>query len=386
MNRSTIEDNADLNIETQASGCTETSLAQGVFSALSLRISELCPSAIDSLKNLNGNLHQSMSSNSLPGDYCNFEEDAWGIVGLVLGLGYSVVALYHFGLCDAVLNVKDLMLSWISYDLSGHSLSVSNESDIPLCMGSCIALPFVADFCQRHELANIDFDLLYGRYCLLISQLLNLKKSGAVYQNFLMASCIGAGSFLSCILDIGVHTVKIDDVKHLMEILRSTYNLSYPPACFGGMLGVVNALGAGVGDVFHMYPLATISQLNYDQVVFFLICSREFHVSEFFISVSQESMFVSGPLLSSPACEILATSMVQEIFLIAKDSSDLQIKKYASWALSLLRLKLRSSELPNLSCSQNISTSSNSQTFEEESLVWRLCMWLRDINQIKVIH
>lgn len=96
-------------------------------------------------------------------------------------------------------------------------------------------------------------------------------------------------------------------------------------------------------------------------------------------------MFVSGPVLSSPACEILATSMVQEIFLIAKDSSDLQIKKYAAWALSLLRCRLRSSELPNLSCSQNISTSSNSQTFEEESLVWRLCMWLRDINKIKVM-
>ncbi|KAG6524249.1 hypothetical protein ZIOFF_014155 [Zingiber officinale] len=361
LNRNTIEDNADLNSETQPSGYTEASLAQSVFSTLSLRISELCPSAMDSLKNLNGNLHHLMSSNSLPGAYCNIEEDAWSIVGLVLGLGYSVVALYHFGLCDAVLNIKDLLFSWISYDFSGHSLSVSDESDIPLCMGSCIALPFVAAFCQRHELAKIDFDLLYGRYCLLISQLLNLKKSGAVYQNFLMASCIGAGSFLSCILDIGVHTVKIDDVKHLMEILRSTYNLSYPPACFGGMLGVVNALGAGAGDVLHMYPLATISQLNYDQ----------------------ESMFVSGPVLSSPACEILATSMVQEIFLIAKDSSDLQIKKYAAWALSLLRCRLRSSELPNLSCSQNISTSSNSQTFEEESLVWRLCMWLRDINKIK---
>ncbi|XP_042456938.1 protein RST1-like [Zingiber officinale] len=361
LNRNTIEDNADLNSETQPSGYTEASLAQSVFSTLSLRISELCPSAMDSLKNLNGNLHHLMSSNSLPGAYCNIEEDAWSIVGLVLGLGYSVVALYHFGLCDAVLNIKDLLFSWISYDFSGHSLSVSDESDIPLCMGSCIALPFVAAFCQRHELAKIDFDLLYGRYCLLISQLLNLKKSGAVYQNFLMASCIGAGSFLSCILDIGVHTVKIDDVKHLMEILRSTYNLSYPPACFGGMLGVVNALGAGAGDVLHMYPLATISQLNYDQ----------------------ESMFVSGPVLSSPACEILATSMVQEIFLIAKDSRDLQIKKYAAWALSLLRCRLRSSELPNLSCSQNISTSSNSQTFEEESLVWRLCMWLRDINKIK---
>lgn len=95
-------------------------------------------------------------------------------------------------------------------------------------------------------------------------------------------------------------------------------------------------------------------------------------------------MFVSGPVLSSPACEILATSMAQEIFLIAKDSSDLQIKKYAAWALSLLRLRLQSSELPNLS-SQNVSTSSNSQTFEEESLVWRLCMWLRDINKIKVM-
>ncbi|XP_065012518.1 protein RST1-like isoform X1 [Musa acuminata AAA Group] len=355
-------------LEGQNTRITEISLLQDIINTLSLMICKLCPAATDSLKNLNVSFspsQQSMSSNLFLGNLYDLEEDGWGVVGLVLGLGNSVIALYRFGAYDAILKIKDLLVSWISYDLHGPGSLVSNElSEIPLCMGSCLALPTVAAFCQRNELVNIDFDFLFGSYYSLISELLSLKKSGSAYQNLLVASCIGAGSFLSCIMSLGMHMVKFDNVKHLMEVLRTTYTSSFPPpVCFAGMLGVVNAFGAGAGDLIQMYPQATNFQLNCEQ----------------------ESSFVSGPILYSPACETLSTSMVQEMFLIAKDSKDQQIKNYAAWALSFLRCRWWSSEFQDMISSQNSSLSSNSsaQTFDEESLVWKLCLWLSDVNKNK---
>ncbi|WOL02957.1 protein RST1 isoform X1 [Canna indica] len=359
----------DLDLEGERTGIIETSLLQDIIGTLSVIICELCPSVTGSFKNLNDSFRfsgRSLSSELLLGDP-NLE-DVWGVAGLVLGLGYTVVALYHFGFYDAVIKIKDLLISWISYDSSRNgSLLFSELSDIPLCMGSSLVLPTVAAFCERYELANFDFDFLYGRYYSLISELLNLKKSGTIYENFLMASCIGAGSFLSCILNTGVHLVKFDDVKHLMEVLRTTYNSSYPHhVCFGGMLGVANAFGAHAGDLVQVSPQATILQLNYEQ----------------------ESAFISCPILSSPSCEMLSTSMVQEIFLIAKDSKDQQMKKYAAWALSFLRHQWWSSEFPNKIASQNSSIISNSQaqTFDEDSLVWKLCLWLRELNKNKAVN
>ncbi|URE08649.1 hypothetical protein MUK42_23257 [Musa troglodytarum] len=355
-------------LEGQNTRITEISLLQDIVSTLSLMICKLCPAATDSLKNLNVSFspsQQSMSSNLSLGNLYDLEEDRWGAAGLVLGLGNSVIALYRFGAYDAILKIKDLLVSWISYDFHGPGSLMSNElSEIPLCMGSCLALPTVAAFCQRNELVNIDFDFLFDSYYSLISELLSLKKSSSAYQNLLVASCIGAGSFLSCIMNLGMHVVKFDNVKHLMEVLRTTYTSSFPPpVCFAGMLGVVNAFGAGAGDLIQMYPQATNFQLNGEQ----------------------ESSFVSGPILYSPACETLSTSMVQEMFLIAKDSKDQQIKNYAAWALSFLRCRWWSSEFQDMISSQSSSLSSNSsaQTFDEESLVWKLCLWLSDVNKNK---
>lgn len=97
-------------------------------------------------------------------------------------------------------------------------------------------------------------------------------------------------------------------------------------------------------------------------------------------------MFISGPVLSSPSCEKITTSIIQEMFLLAKDSNDQQIKSYAAWALSFLRYQWWSSESQNFVSSENklISHNSLAQTFDEKSLGWTICMWLRDINRNKV--
>lgn len=83
---------------------------------------------------------------------------------------------------------------------------------------------------------------------------------------------------------------------------------------------------------------------------------------------------------------MLSTSMVQEMFLVAKDSKDQLIKQYASWAVSFLRHRWWSKEFQNVNGSRtsSIDFHQSSQNFAEESLVWKLCLWLNDMNYNKV--
>jgi len=63
---------------------------------------------------------------------------------------------------------------------------------------------------------------------------------------------------------------------------------------------------------------------------------------------------------------------------VAKESKDQQIKQYSAWTISFLREKW-SKELQNIN-----SESAQSQSFAEDSLVSKLCLWLRDIDVNKV--
>jgi hypothetical protein len=132
-------------------------------------------------------------------------------------------------------------------------------------MGSCLALPSVVAFCQKVELLNDDLDALFNRYTSLASELLNLNKSGIIFQNLLMAICIGAGSFLSSILNDGVHAMEFNGVKSLLDTLRHIYTHPFPPLVhLGGMFGVVNAFGAGAGDVTGVFSKPMTSQIKHE--------------------------------------------------------------------------------------------------------------------------
>lgn len=94
-----------------------------------------------------------------------------------------------------------------------------------------------------------------------------------------------------------------------------------------------------------------------------------------------------GPVLTSSVGETLSTSMIQEIFLLAKDAEDDHIKDYAAWAISFLRSRWLSKNqiIFDDDCSQRNSSDSNQSTsFSDESLVWNLSQWLRDLNFEKV--
>nr|CAD1842905.1 unnamed protein product [Ananas comosus var. bracteatus] len=140
---------------------------------------------------------------------------------------------------------------------------------------------------------------------------------------------------------------------------RCIYSNPYPPLVhLAGMFGVVNAFGAGAGDLTNTCSQPINLQTNYEQ----------------------EASFIRGPILACPACETLSTSLVQEIFLVSKDSKDQAMQNFAAWAISFLRNRLWPMESDGVNGSQS---SSISQSFPEDALVLKLSLWLRDINSDK---
>ncbi|XP_020572456.1 protein RST1 isoform X2 [Phalaenopsis equestris] len=357
-------------VEVDSNRLIEENLLRDVIKNLIMVLSELCPHASDSLQNLieyfllDG--HDSVEASSLLPQWKldSFEEEPWGVAGIVLGLGICVVAMHRLGLNDAILIMKDILLSWIpSLESSKKSSLIFNElTDISLAVGACLAIPIVVAFCQNVDLMIGKINTILIRYVSLVSELLNSKESGIHYQNLRMASCVGVGSFVSCILNYGVHSIRYDDIKILLEDLRNGYTASHPPIVqLGAMIGVVNAFGAAAGDL------------------------TDKHLQDSFLPVSLDrkgSDFVRGPIILSPTCENLSTSFVQELFFVAKESKDQQIRKHAAWAVAFLRQKWCSKTFQEIECSKGIPMPSalQSQSVPEDSIVWKLCSWLSNIN------
>ncbi|CAM0879759.1 unnamed protein product [Alopecurus aequalis] len=337
----------------------ERASVEEILQTMTASLVKLCPSSCYSLKKLS--VCGLFSMEGMEENYDGLDDDPWAIAGLVLGLGNSVIALYRLGAYEDVIELKNILISWIP-DVDSSSILFDELNSISLCMGSCLALPSVIAFCQRVELLNDDLDALFNRYTSLATELLNLKKSGTVFQNLLMAICIGAGSLLSCILNDGMHAMKFADVKKFLDTVRNIYTHPYPPLVhLGGMFGAVNAFGAGAGDLTGICWKSINSQIKHEQ----------------------ESSLVQGPILTSPVGETLSTAMIQEIFLLAKDAEDNHIQNYAAWAISFLRNRwlLKNQNLHDDDSSQgNSIDSSQSTSFSAESLVWNLSLWLRDLN------
>ncbi|XP_048128123.1 protein RST1 [Rhodamnia argentea] len=348
----------------------EVELIGNIIRSLSLTILELTKSSSQLLRNLCECFSNDMVENGRhkSPDFLNedcdlVEEDTWGLAGLVLGLGSSITAVYRTGEIDATLKIKDLIISWFPHakPFIWSSDSCDEGYKMLLSVGSCLALPLVVAFCQRVELMDVgELDHLINGYRELISELLSVKKSGALHQSLLMASCAGAGSLLACVLKEGIDSIEVGCLKELLDLLRRCYSDPQPPStCLGGMLGIVNSLGAEAGFVL-IHP----SSSN---------CSRD---------RLKESSHVICALLSSPVCEPLLTSSMQEIFLVAQQSDDNELQHYSAWALSFLRHSLWSKEVKVDDHVQTDTTVSEvvSQNFSNDSVVMKLCSWLTNVN------
>lgn len=282
--------------------------------------------------------------------YDYMEDDIWGVSGLVIGLASSVTAIYRSGCIDAVRKIKDLIISWVPLD---NPL----DQELILSTGACLALPFLVSFLQKVEMVDdAEVEYLLSGYRELINELLSTKKSGAFRQSLLMASCVGAGNFLGCILNEGIHSLDAKCVKDLLDTFKKIYSNPQPPLMhLGAMLGVVNALGAGAGTLFLHFPLPLSGSS----------------------SKQKESSYITGPLFSNAVMELNLTSLIQDIFLVAQHSDDCQLQHYAAWAVSVLRHYIWSSDLHNEDRAKHKSAS---QTFPDDGIVMKLSLWLMNLN------
>ncbi|RDX62949.1 Protein RST1, partial [Mucuna pruriens] len=293
----------------------------------------------------------------------DLEEDIWGVAGLVLGLATSISAIYRAGELETVIKIKNLVISWLPlvHSLVERSTFQGEESEIVLALGSCIALPTIVAFCQRMELMDdAELDHIVVGFKELISELIAVKKYGILHNSLLMASCVGAGTVLSCILNEGVYSIEAERVKCLLELFRKCYLNPFPFLVhLGGMLAVVNAIGAGAEILVNMnFP-------NY---------TRQY-------GYQKESSSVMRPLLSSSDFEPYLTSLVQEMFLVAQNSDNHQLQQFASWVLAFLRHHLWSKEHLGVDTDRSvaeINSKSVSRSFSEDNVVLKLSLWLMD--------
>ncbi|KAH6791043.1 hypothetical protein C2S51_006049 [Perilla frutescens var. frutescens] len=296
----------------------------------------------------------------LSDDIDHLEEDAWGAAGPIIGLGNTLGAIYRAGACDAVLYLKSLIISWIP---SANDLFHVGVEVPVFAVGACLSIPAVVYFCHKVELIDdIESNHLVSSFMELISGLLSVEQSDNFLQNLLMASCVGAGSFLSFALNSRLPSLKEEHVKGLLELCRKTYTSTHLPfGRLGGMLGVVNVMGAGAGTLIQHLPFSS-SATMFNQ---------------------KELSHASGSLLSNHDLEAESTSFIQEIFLFAQNSDDPQSQQYAAWAVSVLRHFVFSKERTNEEGADHDDSgalNSVSQGVAEDTIVMKLSLWLMQIN------
>ncbi|KAL6552953.1 hypothetical protein OROGR_006795 [Orobanche gracilis] len=331
----------------------ETELLRKIIRTLVEMIYQLGGSSDDILKKLKEYFPLETGAFStevklLSEDIDNLGEDAFAVAGPVIGLGNSLSAIYRAGAYDAVLLLRDLAISWIS-DVNGPCFS---------SLGACLALPTIVSFCLSVEMID-DTELghLMIDFTELISKLSSVERSDTFHQSLLVASCAGAGSLLSIVSNAGLNSLEAGDVKRLLSLFRRTYLSPYPPFVhLGGMLGGVNAMGAGAGTLF----------------------DQKF--------ATQELSHVLGSLLLNHVLEAESTSLIQEIFLVAQSHDHPQSQQLAAWAISFLRHSVFSREHTNgESAVHGVpgAPKAVSQGFFEDSLVMKLSMWLMQKNYSK---
>ncbi|XP_012568053.1 protein RST1 isoform X2 [Cicer arietinum] len=364
-----VETADDSTVKEETEKVPESELLGRIVGALATMIQERTQCSFDALDSLSSCFPLSSDVNATvfersSKDSEDMEEDIWGVAGLVLGLATSISAIYRAGELGTVIKIKNLVISWLPYlnslfqsaDLQG------GKSDIVLALGSCIALPTIVTFCRRMELMDDnELDHIVLGYKEIISKLISVKKSGVLHHSLLMASCIGAGTVISCVLNEGVHSIEVEQVKCLLELFKKCYSNPFPFLVhLGGMLGVVTSMGAGTAILVYLnFPHHT-RQSTYKK---------------------EDSSSVMGPLLSSSFFEPYLTSLVQELFLVAQSSDNHQLQQFASWVLAFLRHHLWSKELLGVDGDSNVSETNSkpvSQNFPEDSVVLKLSLWLME--------
>ncbi|EPS60883.1 hypothetical protein M569_13918, partial [Genlisea aurea] len=277
-------------------------------------------------------------------DIDNLEDGAWNVAGLIIGLGYSLEAIYRAGASDVVLYFKDLIISWVppTHILSSNSIFKDPFSAMS-ALGACLALPAVVCFCHSVEMFDdAAFNSLMNGFMDLISGLLSAKGSGSCYQSLLVASCAGAGSILSLSLNARI-SLETEQLKSLLILFKRTYSTSHSHTRLGGMLGAINVMGAGAVTSIHRFHLGAVSSIP-----------------------AQQDLESYHDLVTE------LTLLIQEISLLAQSTDDCRIRYEASWAISFLHQYFVSTS--------NANESSAVTGVAEDSLVMKISLWLMEMS------
>ncbi|XP_056699417.1 protein RST1 isoform X3 [Spinacia oleracea] len=285
-------------------------------------------------------------------------DDVWGVTGVIMGLGMTASALSRAGSYNAICDIKFLLTSWMTQadSLLIESSTGCQSSNMLLSTGACLVLPIVASVCRRVEKMS-DNELTDLLFCYedLISKLQLQKTSNIFHHNQLMASCVGAGSLLACILDDGLVSLDVQQVKNLLGLFKKIYSDTYPHLVhLGAFLGVVNAMGADTGCTPH-------------------------HRSEIIpITFSEEKELsnINAPLLSSSCFADYLLALIQDMFLVAQDSSDSQLQAYASWAIAFLHQHLCS----KVHRDEIASSMPIDQNFSKDAAILKLSTWMMQLD------
>ncbi|KAL9224942.1 hypothetical protein vseg_000919 [Gypsophila vaccaria] len=348
----------------------EKALLGMIIRALSLAIHQDSLISADLLKSLLEYKPSDLDYDSTGGNFelrlnsCDdVEGDIWGLAGLVLGLGLSVTALFRAGSYDTICNIKSLCISWVAQGSSLVSESNFCCQSISLATGACLVLPAIVSFCRRMDLmddAELDNVLLY--YDNLISKLLMVKTSN-VYQNLLMASCVGVGVLLASILEEGLFPLDVKRVTALLELFKSIYSGTYPDLVhLGAFLGVVNIMGADAGSVY---------------------CHRSSTIIPHTLYEKEESSDINAPPLSSLSFVENLSSSIQDMFLVVRQSDASQLQAYAAWAIAFLRDHLWSNESHGIYGridDNEANFKPFDQSFSKDAIVVKLSSWLMQSN------
>ncbi|XP_074292978.1 protein RST1-like isoform X1 [Silene latifolia] len=292
--------------------------------------------------------------------------DIWGVAGLVLGLGLSTSALFRVGSYDAIRSIKLLCTSLVTNVSSLVSDFNFGGPSMLLSIGACLVLPTIASFCRRVDMMHDDeLNDALSSYENLISKLITVKTSNTLYQNLLMASCVGGGALLASILGEGLFPLDPERVQNLLGLFKTIYSASYPDLVhLGAFLGVVNTMGADAGCLFYQCS-SIVPQTHYNQ---------------------KESSHIDAPLLSRLSFVENLSALMQDMFLVAQQPDAKQLQAYAAWAISFLREHLWSKEVHGI-YGRVDDNSANSkpfdQSFSKDATVVKLSSWLMQLDYTK---
>ncbi|XP_024518081.1 protein RST1 [Selaginella moellendorffii] len=245
-------------------------------------------------------------------DSRNEEDDLWAIVGLVWALGKSVTPLGKAGKTTLVKRITQAVFSWIPD-------SIDEVGTMCLATGASLVLPTCVEASDRLELLELaEIESLLSRLGSFVRQIVDLPQSKRSSQPWLAhvfkASCIGYGGLVAKVLQTGAHPLAQETVRDLLETLHRGYTqVEDAHYCLGAMLGLANALGAGVASEFEPQ-------------------GAEQHV----VSSLQAGNKVTTPLMFSSAHGGTLRTMLQQIVRISHSSEGGRLRGYARWCLAIM--------------------------------------------------